>query len=104
MEVFQRNFILILVCGICYGQVRANSIINQVDERAQKAWPSCLITIAGKHFVNGSSVAIVSASETNMGREVDISEWIAQNLMKTSRWSVALKTINGIKIKQEDVK
>lgn len=102
MEVLKRNVILIMLCGICKVSDEANIIIENLDVPTQVVWPSCLITIARKHFANCSSVAIVSNDESN-GLEMDISGWLAQHLMWKSRWSVALKTISGKHLKQEDV-
>lgn len=104
MEVLKRNIILFFLCAICKGSDEANIIIENLDVPTQVVWPSCMITIATKHFATCSSVAIVSDDESNMGQEMDISGWLAQHLMWKSRWSVVLKTISGANLKQEDVR
>lgn len=104
MKAFKFNSSLILSIFFCSISVYAN-INNQnvATLPIQNQWVKCLLTIAKHHFIDGSSIAIVSANQLNAGLELKIGGDIVQRMMRESRWSILIKTTEGPNSMREKV-
>lgn len=103
MNAFQLNLFLILFTSWCKISVQSNGIIPNAGN-ASNGWLNCLLLIAQKQFIEGSSIAIISSKQFNMELEQDTIGWLVQEMMRNSRWSIMVKTSDANKSIEEEVK
>lgn len=103
MKTIKFNFILIL-CSSWWQMSTPTNIINQNIAMVQNEWLNCLLLIAQKKFIDGSSVAIVNLNQLNVALEMDTMGWIVKRMMQISRWSIVVKTFDAKNSSQKEVR